>query len=125
MSRLGQDFAGPIDVGRVDVEVRDGPHVRGVDGQHQQAALLQKRENSPAVPSRGSTRKITMFVSICAGHSDRPSIWRIASAKRLGVGVVFGQALDVMLQGVERRGGDDAGLPHAAAEQFAMPPGLA
>ena len=40
---------------------------------------------------------------------------------RLGVGVIFGQAVDVVLERVERAGGDDAGLPHAAAERFAMP----
>ena len=42
-----------------------------------------------------------------------------------GVGVVFGQAVDVVLERVERAGGDDAGLPHAAAERFAMAAGLA
>ena len=46
------------------------------------------------------------------------------SAKSAGVGMVVGQAVDVMLQRVKRRGGDDAGLAHAAAEHFAMPPGL-
>ena len=38
-----------------------------------------------------------------------------------GVGVVVGQALDVVLQGVEGRGREDAGLPHAAAEELAVP----
>ena len=42
----------------------------------------------------------------------------------LGVGVVLGQTLDVMLQGIEGRGGEDARLTHAAAEHLAMPPGL-
>ena len=42
-----------------------------------------------------------------------------------GVGVIFGQAVDVVLERVERAGGDDAGLAHAAAECFAMAAGLA
>ena len=33
------------------------------------------------------------------------------------------EAIDVMLQGIECRRRQHAGLPHAAAEQFAMPPG--
>ena len=36
-----------------------------------------------------------------------------------GIGVIFGEAVDVVIQGVERAGGDDAGLAHAAAEEFA------
>ena len=44
--------------------------------------------------------------------------------QKLGVLVVFGQAFHVMLQGVKRSGGDDSGLAHPAAEEFAVPPGF-
>jgi hypothetical protein len=37
--------------------------------------------------------------------------------------MVLGQPLDVVLQSVQSACGDDSGLPHAPAEQFAMPPG--
>ena len=42
-----------------------------------------------------------------------------------GVGMVFGQAADVVLECVERAGREDAGLAPAAAECFAMAAGLA
>ena len=38
--------------------------------------------------------------------------------------MVLGQAVDVMLQGVEGTGGKDAGLAHPAAQQFAVPAAL-
>ena len=41
------------------------------------------------------------------------------------MGVVVDQAVDVVIERVERAGGDDAGLAHAAAERFAMSPRLA
>src|SRR6476620_7219920 len=42
----------------------------------------------------------------------------------MGVGMIVLEALAVVLQGVERAGGDDAVLPHGAAEEFAMAAGL-
>ena len=37
-----------------------------------------------------------------------------------GVGVIVGQARHIVLERIERAGGDDAGLAHAAAERFAV-----
>ena len=64
-----------------------------------------------------------MFVSTCGGSSARPSLSRHRGGEELRLGVVLGQPLDVMLQGVQGAGRDDAGLPHAAAEHFAMTAG--
>ena len=83
---------------------------------------LSRAANSAAVPSFGSTLKITMFVSTISGSSARPRRFADRVGQRAGLGVVFGQPVDVVLQRVERPGGDDAGLPHAAAEHLAMPP---
>ena len=61
-----------------------------------------------------------MFVSTASPISFSPGILPTASASRLGVGMIVGQPLDVMLERVQRAGRDDAGLPHAAAEQLAI-----
>ena len=42
-----------------------------------------------------------------------------------GVRMILGQAVDVMIERVERAGSEDAGLAPAAAERFAMSAGLA
>ena len=41
-----------------------------------------------------------------------------------GVGVVLGQALDVVIERVQAGGGDDPGLAHGAADLLLDPPGL-
>ncbi len=48
-----------------------------------------------------------------------------APGQKLGVGVVFGQTLDVVFQGVNSSGGDDARLAHGPAELGLPAPGLA
>ena len=99
--------------------MRHRPHFVLGERPHPHAALAEPlAEAAAAVPSRSSTRKMTMFVSTCGGSSARPSVSRTASAMSLRVGVVLGQALDVVLERVEGAGGDDAGLPHAAAERL-------
>lgn len=47
--------------------------------------------------------------------------WRLADGvgEQFGVGVIFGEAVDVVVQRVEGGGGEDAGLAPAAAEGFA------
>jgi hypothetical protein len=42
----------------------------------------------------------------------------------LGVGVVLGQALDVVVECIEACGGDDTGLAHGAAQALFPDPGL-
>ncbi len=91
----------------------------------QMPSSRSRAANAAAVPSSGSTSKITMFVSMTSGSSRKPGVVRMASARMRACGVIFGQAVDVVLERVERAGGDDAGLAHAAAERFAMSPGLA
>src|SRR5262249_55670488 len=44
--------------------------------------------------------------------------------ENLGVLVIVGQALDVVVERVGTNRGDDAGLPHAAAEELACPASL-
>ena len=80
---------------------------------------------SAAGPSASASLKITMLVSTLSGSSDRPGVSRIGVGQHLSLLVVFGQPVDVMLQRVERAGGDDAGLAHAAAEGFAVATGIA
>ena len=48
-----------------------------------------------------------------------------AAGQRLGVGVVLGQAIDVVVERVEAGGGADAGLAHRAAEALLPAPGVA
>ena len=38
--------------------------------------------------------------------------------------MIFGQPIDVMIEGIEGRGRKNAGLSHAAAEQFPVPDGF-
>lgn len=47
-----------------------------------------------------------------------------ALRQRLGLGVVVGEAIDVVLQGIDAGRRDDAGLAHSAAEQVLETPGL-
>ena len=65
-----------------------------------------------------------MFVSTVSPTTLRPGMLADGLGQARGVGVVFGQPIDVVLQRVQGCGGQDAGLPHAAAEQLAVPPGL-
>ena len=48
-----------------------------------------------------------------------------ALGETLGVGVVLGQEVDIVVQGVKGGRGQNAGLPHAAAQHFAVAEGLA
>ena len=41
--------------------------------------------------------------------------------EELGFLVIFGEALDVIVERVDCRRGEDANLPHRAAQRFAMP----
>ena len=66
-----------------------------------------------------------MFVSTVSGIEFQAGGCADGVGEDAGVGVVFGQAVDVVLERVERAGGDDAGLAPAAAECFAMAAGLA
>ncbi len=44
-------------------------------------------------------------------------------SENASVGMVIGEAVDMVLQSVKRTGGDDAGLTHASAECFAVTAG--
>ena len=58
-------------------------------------------------------------------HRPRPTTpnGASASASRAGPGVVVGEPVDVVVQRVQAGGGEDAGLPHAAAHPLADDPG--
>ena len=64
-------------------------------------------------------RKKIRFVSTSGGSRRSPGVSAMAWAISLGVAMVVGQALDVVVQGVQGGRGKDAGLAHAAAEQLA------
>ena len=115
-----------VDLFHRDIEVGDGADAAVAFGEHADAAVRPKRsQKSAAAPSSGGTRKKTMFVSTRSGSSSRPGAAADGLGEPLGLFVVFGQAVDVVFEGVECPGRDDAGLTHAAAEDFAMPAGLA
>ena len=108
-----------------DVEMGDGAEALGGVGVHEDAFVAE------AGTERGGGAELGVdFVD----HDVRvDGVWDQFQAggcadgvgDDAGVGVVFGQSADVVLERVERAGGDDAGLAPAAAECFAMAAGLA
>ena len=64
---------------------------------------------------------MTMLVSTVAGSRTTPGEARQRLGEAARVGVVLGEARDVVLERVEAGGGEDAGLAHAAAEHLATP----
>ena len=73
----------------------------------------QRVQNSAAVPSCGSTLKITMFVSTRSPTSPKPRIARATSPSRR-IGVVFGQPIHMVLKRVHARA--------ASTPAWRMPP---
>ena len=71
-----------------------------------------------------ATQKTTMFVSTAAGSSVDAGELREPLGQRAGVRVVLGQPVDVMVERVERAGGDDPRLAHRAAEHLLVAPRL-
>ena len=59
-----------------------------------------------------------MLVSTVAGRGDAGDLGQ-ALGQAARVGVVLGQAVDVVVERVDAGGGDDAGLAHRAAEHAA------
>src|SRR5512134_1868998 len=97
---------GAVDARRVDVEVRDQAQPRR--GQHDDAVLRQVLHE----PGRGLQEH----------HVRLRRLGADPARQALCVGVVLRQALDVVLERVQARGGENPGLPHHAAEDLARAP---
>ena len=65
-------------------------------------------------------RKNTMFVSIVSEHNSKLVDPADSGGQSPGVGMIVGQPIDVVIQGVERGGGQHADLPHSPAQNLAM-----
>ena len=89
--------------------------------QHQHPAIFQAGDEL-APPSLMRDRRGNRACSCRGfGSSRRPLMRASARGQLPGVGVVLGQPGDVMLQGVQRGGGQHPRLPHAAAQHLAVP----
>src|SRR5215208_5771462 len=55
-------------------------------------------------------------------HVHGQPVLRKAFGEALGTGVILGEAIDVVVERVQRGGRNDAGLPHRAAEKELLPP---
>ena len=75
-------------------------------------SAFSRSATSFAVPSRASTSNQTRFVSTSRRDERQPRHVRDRLGDHLGVGVVLGQPVDVVVQRVQARGGEEAGLPH-------------
>src|SRR5690606_37633690 len=104
------------------VEVGDGAPAGGGGGAHAHAARDQ-----PVVEllrrAAGARHVEEDDVRLDLGRVDgNAGDLTQAGSEQLGVGVVLGQALDVVLQRVDARRGDDPGLAHRPAEHVLVAP---
>ena len=68
---------------------------------------------SPATPAPSGLKNTRLVSGSC---TSTPVDLRQAAGERARIGVVVGEAIDVMVERVDAGGGADAGLPHRAAE---------
>ena len=99
LSRVSFSWGGPLLLDRVDLEIDQGGRI----------GLL----------GRNGSGKSTLM-RMLVGEID-PDAGQLCDGlgQMAGVFVIFGQALDVVVDGVEGRGGENAGLSHPAAEHLA------
>jgi hypothetical protein len=103
-----------VGVGRSDIEMGHDAQPALADHRHRHVAFAQAAAVSRASGAASSRSAITMLVSTgstraTAGRPARPS------PIRLRQGMVLGQAVDMVVEGVEAHGGQHAGLAHRAA----------
>ena len=98
------------DVGGGDVEV--GDQAQAVPAAAQHAGVAQPLDGAGGALGARSTKTIL----VCGGSSRHARQALQPLGQRAGVGMVVGQAVDVVVQRVQRGGGQHAGLAHAAAE---------
>ena len=99
----------PVDAGTVDIQMRHRPQAAVKEADVDPPAL-QLLLQTPCIPCRAHDveeddirlRPSNQFQAV--DSSDRVR-------QEGGVGVVLSEAVDVVVQGVERAGGDDAALP--------------
>ena len=104
--------------------MRYGADACGAGGEHQQTLLLEFfGEPIGGAPGRIDAEENHVRVNLVG---EEPDIFDVFNAlgQAACVGVVLGEAFDVMFEGVEGGRGQDAGLPHSAAQDLAVPQGL-
>ena len=126
--RSGNDLAHDrqrfLDLRGAHVEVRAGARPRNVSDTETVTPCGRSRAaNSAAVRPVPLVSKNTRLVS--GGLDGDARDLGHAPRQGGGVGVVLGQAVDVVLQGVDTGGGVHAALAHRAAEPLLPAPGLA
>ena len=122
--RRGQGLRAPagrarrarVDVVVGDVEMRHGAQCARLRRRQQhtrapRACSIASSSSSPSAP----TSTCTKFVSTSSRSTGSPAAAQ-PSASRARARVVVGEPLDVVVERVEARGGDDPGLAHRAAE---------
>ena len=113
-SPASQHLGRPLGVGGADVEVRDQPHRPRPDRRDQHPLLPRGRDVRPCVrPVEHHDVRVDTHRVDAAGLRQQP-----------GVGVVLGEPVDVVVEGVRRPGREDAHLPHPAPEPLAPDPRL-
>ena len=118
------DLHRPVHVGGIDIQMRHRADVRRAGGKHQQTMLFEFfGKGRRSAPGRINAEKNHVRVDL-VGY--QPKVFNLFDAlgQSLGVVVIFGQTLDMMLQGIQSGRGKHSGLAHAAAKYLAMPHGL-
>ncbi len=117
------DRAGTVHTGAVHVQMGNGPHESLRYRQHQQPSILE----DCAEFRRRRQMRINVKDHDVRLDPRRRQFQTLDARDRRGelgrVGMVDRQTIDVMLQRVERRRGQHAGLTHAAPQQLAMSSG--
>src|SRR6059058_1446574 len=96
--------------------MRDGAQKAGAEPVEQHAVRAQSLERVVGLGDRDEVRldrvQVDGYARICETLGETPC-----------ARVILGEAVDVVVERVERRGGEDAGLPHRAAEEVLALPG--
>src|SRR5262245_18855758 len=112
------------DLSRRHIEMSAGPHRVRRGGVHEQTVRLESRGHF----ARCAQLRVELEPDQVGFDFGRSELHAGDIGQRLGqyfrVGVIFGEALDVVVQGVKARGRQHADLAHAAAEEFANAPAL-
>src|SRR5262249_16819343 len=117
--RLADRLGGAFGLSPRHVQVRAGPQRVRPAGMNEHAALLESAGPVFRGP-QGSVHFEPDQVRLdFRRYEPQPGRVGDSAGDELGVAMVLRQAFDVMVEGVERGGGEDTHLAHAAAEELA------